>query len=344
MHAPFLFIDIKGFSLAKQEEVCLIHPYVVGVVLFARNYESPEQLLALTTAIKSVRPKLQIAIDQEGGRVQRLRDSFTLIPPMGEFGRWYADDPDSTLSLLKETAWLVGAELKAMHIDINFAPVLDRDLGVSQVIGDRAFDAKEETIVTLASAYIKGLSEAGVLSVGKHFPGHGAVVPDSHKELPVDGRSYQEIAGTDMRPFDSLISQHMLPAVMMSHVVYSDLDAKPAGFSSAWVTGILRNHLKYKGLIFTDDLSMEAARSCGDLSSTIELSLASGCDRVLVCNYKQDMGALLDSLEQAGLTPVKELDPLGHFALGKEENIAWSALTHNERYQAAKRALEERKS
>lgn len=259
--APFLFIDVKGLALSEDEKKCLQHPVVAGVVLFARNYDNPDQLFQLTSEIKLINSELAIAIDQEGGRVQRLRDSFTAIPPMGDFGAWYQEDPIETLELLHDTAWLVGAELKAMKIDINFAPVLDRDLGISEVIGDRAFDAEPRVIVELASQYIKGLMSAGVMPVGKHFPGHGAVVPDSHKALPVDARPYEDIAASDLAPFERLMASNQLPAVMMSHVVYSNVDQKPAGFSSQWVTEVLRNKLNYHGLVFTDDLSMEAARS-----------------------------------------------------------------------------------
>ena len=277
-------IDVAGTTLNTDDRARLLHPLTGGVILFARNYESPEQLASLTAEIHALRePALVIAVDHEGGRVQRFRTGFTRIPPMRKLGDAWDANPQHARHLAHELGFVLAAELRAHGVDLSFTPVLDIDHGNSSIIGDRAFHAQADAVAELSSALMQGLKQGGLSAVGKHFPGHGHVRADSHLELPVDDRPYSALELDDLVPFTRLI-RGGLPAVMPAHVVYSAVDARPAGFSDVWLKRILREALRFDGLVFSDDLSMEGARSFGGITTRAEAAFNAGCDMVLVCN------------------------------------------------------------
>jgi beta-N-acetylhexosaminidase len=291
-----VMLDIEGPELGSEERELLSHPAVGGVILFSRNYVDPEQLRKLTHDIHALRsPSLIIAVDQEGGRVQRCIDGFTVLPPVHRIGRLYDLAPQEAKSIAQSCGWIMAAELRAAGVDISFAPVLDLDRGVSEVIGDRSFHRSADGVAILATRYCTGMRAAGMVATGKHFPGHGAVVADSHKSLPEDHRPYVDIVD-DMQPYERLIPTQ-LEAVMPAHVVYSQLDEKPAGFSSWWLGKELRGRLGFQGVIFSDDLSMEAAAVAGGPCDRARAALGAGCDMILVCNDRDSAVAILSLLE-----------------------------------------------
>mgnify|MGYP001438285407 CR=1 FL=1 len=294
-----LMIDVAGIALTDIERERLSHPLVGGVILFARNYANPEQLSALCAEIHALRiPALPIAIDHEGGRVQRCREGFTRLPAMRRLGEWWDRDTRHALQAAEGIGYILAAELRARGVDLSFTPVLDLDWGRSGVIGDRAFHCDPEATAALAGALIYGLRAAGMIACGKHFPGHGWVEADSHVAIPVDDRDFDALQ-TDIQPYRRL----KLDAVMPAHVIYSQCDAKSAGFSKYWIN-ILRNDLKFDGVVFSDDLSMEGASVAGDIVDRAEAAHAAGCDVLLVCNAPDEAARLL-----AEWRP--ELDPAG---------------------------------
>ncbi len=292
-------LDIAGLSLTEEDKHLLQNPQVGGLILFSRNYQSPQQLSDLVREIRLCAPQILIAVDQEGGRVQRFREGFTRLPPMAVLGLLYSEDRDNALSVATELGWLMAAELVAFGIDISFAPVLDLDFGVSQVIGDRAFSARPEEVAALAGAFIKGMREAGMASTGKHFPGHGWVVADSHLDIPVDERSLDDIEAQDLVPFASLMEQG-LDALMPAHVIYRQVDDRPAGFSPYWIGQRLRREMGFEGVVFSDDLTMEGASVAGGYEERAAQALEAGCDMLLVCNDRSAALQVLRYLEKAG--------------------------------------------
>lgn len=290
-----LMLDISGTALGPEDRELLAHPLVGGVILFSRNYEDRAQLAAMVEDIHAVRrPPLLVAVDQEGGRVQRFREGFTPLPPAHLLGRQYDLDAEAAAELAHATGWLMAAELRELGVDISFAPVLDLDYGVSEVIGDRAFHRDPEIVARLAGRFIAGMRSAGMFATGKHFPGHGGVAADSHVMLPEDRRSYEELID-DMRPYELLIPQG-LAAVMVGHVVYARLDRVPAGFSRWWLNNELRTRLRFHGVVFSDDLSMAGARVGGSPGDRARLALEAGCDMVLVCNDRQAAVSVIEDL------------------------------------------------
>lgn len=280
-----LMVGIAGTALTPAEETLLQHPQVAGVILFARNYENPEQLSHLTASIHALRtPALLVAVDQEGGRVQRFREPFTPLPAARRLGVLHDRDPEAAMESARALGWLMAAELLAVGVDLSFAPVLDLDRGVSGVIGDRALHGDPEVVAALATAMVAGMHQAGMSATGKHFPGHGSVAPDSHLELPLDHRPELELRGSDMRPFETLIRAGTLDAVMTAHVSYAEADIQPASFSRYWVTSVLREDLGFDGVIIADDLGMEGAAAIGDPGSRARVALEAGCDLVMLCN------------------------------------------------------------
>ncbi len=326
-----MMIDIAGLTLSDLDIERLRHPLVGGIILFARNYENPSQLRALCESIHALRnPALPIAIDHEGGRVQRCRDGFTRLPAMRELGLWWQDDPAAATEGAYAIGYLLAAELRQCGVDFSFTPVLDLEWGRSSVIGDRAFHADAATVTELAGALIKGLKAAGLGCCGKHFPGHGWVVADSHVAQPVDERSFAELA-PDMLPYRQLA----LDAVMPAHVIYPKIDSRPAGFSPVWLD-ILRKDIGFNGVIFSDDLSMEAASVVGGNIARVEAAWAAGCDMLLVCNSPNGVNELLsgwhpplDSIRAARIEKLSPKTPWvideNHYALGKAAIVALAA-------------------
>ncbi|HUR40182.1 MAG TPA: beta-N-acetylhexosaminidase [Verrucomicrobiae bacterium] len=296
-----LMADVAGLELTDEDRELLRDPRVGGVILFTRNYHNNEQLRALTRELQSLRegraPRLLVAVDHEGGRVQRFRDGFTRIPAMGWIGQLYAGEKDKGLGWARAQAQILGNELAAHGIDLCFAPVLDLDHGVSAVIGDRAFAREPAAVIALAKAFCAGLTSAGMAATGKHFPGHGAVAADSHHELPVDARSLKEIERTDLKPFAALIKAGV-PSVMMAHVRYTALDDTPASLSRKWIQGVLRKRLGFKGAVFCDDLSMGGAAVIGSYAERAELALKAGCDMLPVCNNRPALVELMDAMNK----------------------------------------------
>jgi beta-N-acetylhexosaminidase len=291
-----LMLDIAGPELGAAEREILRHPLVGGVILFARNYRSPRQLAELTAVIRSLRrPELLIAVDHEGGRVQRFQEGFSRIPAMRRLGEAWDRERAAACAAAHEVGYVLASELLACGVDFSFTPVLDVDFGASGVIGDRAFHSDPAAIAQLSAALIAGLREAGMASVGKHFPGHGHVRADSHMAVPVDERSFAEIEAADLVPYVALI-RHGLEAVMPAHVIYPAIDPHPAGFSSKWLQQILRGQMRFDGMIFSDDLSMEGASVAGGVLERGEAALAAGCDMVLLCNAPEAAPRLLDGL------------------------------------------------
>lgn len=277
-----LLIGLEGLSLTARERDWLAHPAVGGVVLFTRNYSGIEQLEDLNAAIRdAAAAPMLICVDHEGGRVQRFHDGFTRLPPLALLGRMYADAPGTAADFAYRHARVMATELLVAGVDFSFAPVLDLDIE-SCVIGNRSFGADPDVVTALAGHYLAGLHDSGMKACGKHFPGHGSVLADSHVDAVVDPRPLAAIEAADMRPFEALLPQ--LDSLMMAHVIYPDVDERPAGYSSRWVREILRERLGYQGVVFSDDLGMHAAGFAGDLSARLAMTLGAGCDAALVCH------------------------------------------------------------
>lgn len=311
-----VMLDIAGTTLADSEREIINHPNTGAVILFARNYENPEQVADLIQSIRAVRNgEILIAVDQEGGRVQRFQNGFTRLPPAA----LYEIEPE----IAEVAGWLMAAELLAVGVDFSFAPVLDVDCGVSTIIGNRAFSKNAEVVTRLASEFRRGMVRAGMAATGKHFPGHGAVALDSHLTLPIDERDLATIRQQDLQPFRQLIADG-LEGIMPAHVLYSQIDSQPAGFSPFWIQTILREELGFDGVIFSDDLSMEGAASVGDFSERAKLALQAGCDMVLVCNNSTAAAQVLDSLPiEKNSERERRLQKMrGKFSLPKAENLA----------------------
>ena len=294
-----VMLDIAGIELTIEDRERLTHPSVGGVILFARNYTSPRQLSLLTDAILALRdPQLLIAVDHEGGRVQRFRDGFTELPPMRTLGQRWDRDAREAANEAERCGRLMATELAVHGVDFSFTPVLDLDYGRSSVIGDRAFHRNPDAVGELAGALCRGLRACGMAAVGKHFPGHGFVSADSHTETPVDDRALALLEKDDLVPFRALIGDR-LEGIMPAHVVYSAIDPRPAGFSDVWLRTILRERLGFDGMIFSDDLSMAAADSAGDVVARADAALAAGCDTVLLCNDAPAADLLLSRWQPA---------------------------------------------
>lgn len=291
-----LMLDLRGPMPAADELELLQRDCVGGVILFSRNYQSPEQLRELTAAIRQCAPHLLIAADQEGGRVQRFRDGFEPLPPLRRIGEVHEADVGRGLALARDCGWVMAAEVVNAGLDFSFAPVLDLFDAASPVIGNRAFSADPEAVASLAQAFIDGMSLAGMAAVGKHFPGHGKVGVDSHKELPVDARDEEELRSRDLLPF--IRCGKSLAGIMPAHVVYSALCPETAGFSRYWLNRVLRGEIGFKGTIFSDDLSMAAAHAVGAVEHRLEKALAAGCEMLLVCNAPEDSLRAADWLER----------------------------------------------
>jgi beta-N-acetylhexosaminidase len=330
-----LMIDLDGLALTFEERELLQHPLVGGVILFSRNYESRAQLGALTSEIHSLRrPRLLIAVDHEGGRVQRFRQEFTELPALHRLGEHYTQSPREALAMATDLGWLMAAELRASEIDFSFAPILDLYSARSRVINDRAFHAQPETVARLGQAYMRGMHAAGMAAVGKHFPGHGTVDADSHHELPIDRRGLQALRTRDLLPFRLLIAAGM-EGIMPAHILFSSVDSVPVGYSKVWIEGVLRSELGFVGAVFSDDLSMSGAAVTASHVERTHLALAAGCDMCLICN---DRRAVVRVLEQVTVAP----NPLAQVRLMRMHargSISMSEVLANPQYANARRAL-----
>jgi beta-N-acetylhexosaminidase len=290
-----VMLDVAGKAFTDEDRQRLLHPHVGAVILFARNYESPAQLAALTAEISALRePRLLIGVDHEGGRVQRFRTGYSAIPPMRALGRIWDADHQRGLEAAQAAGLLIALELAGSGVDFTFAPVLDLDFGRSGVIGDRSFHGDPEAVSQLAAALIAGLACGGLTAVGKHFPGHGYAIEDSHVAIPSDPRSLDEIRASDMVPYGRLAP--LLGGVMPAHVTYPAADPNPAGFSPFWLQRMLRGELQFDGAIFSDDLSMEGASVVGGIVARARAALGAGCDVAVVCNRPASADELLAGL------------------------------------------------
>ncbi|CAG9238956.1 Beta-hexosaminidase [Paraburkholderia sabiae] len=332
-----VMLDVVGKTLNADDERRLAHPMTGGVILFARHFESRAQLVALTDSIRAIRNDLLIAVDHEGGRVQRFRtDGFTVLPSMGKLGALWDQDVLRATNVTTAVGYVLASELRACGIDMSFTPVLDLNYGHSQVIGDRAFHRDPRVVTLLAKSLNHGLALAGMANCGKHFPGHGFATADSHVAVPVDERTLDEILSEDVAPYDWLGMS--LASVLPGHVIYPKIDSKPAGFSRIWIQDILREKLGFKGAIFSDDLSMEAARQGGTLTEAATAALEAGVDMVLICNQPDEAGKVLDALRVTQSDESKQrlerMRPRG-------EALSWAALMAEPQYQQAQALMRE---
>lgn len=292
-----IMMDLEGVQLSKEEETLLKHPLVGGIILFTRNYRPGAQLTELIQHIRGLRQDILIAVDQEGGRVQRFRSGFTRLPPPRKFGQYYEHNPQAAKIFAETAGWIMASEIRRFDIDLSFAPVLDLDYARSEVIGDRSFHADPYAVTELASAYVHGMNRAGMQAVGKHFPGHGFVRGDSHHMLPMDSRELSDIKKMDLLPFTKLIQQNVLAGVMAAHIVVKEVDKLPVGFSEIWLKQLLRKRHHYKGIIFSDCLSMRGASKIGNFPERAEAALSAGCDMILICNQRKGVLEILDKLK-----------------------------------------------
>ncbi|MBR9727012.1 beta-N-acetylhexosaminidase [Shewanella intestini] len=323
----YLMMDLAGLTVSDKEAQQLQHPQVGGIILFSRNYQSKSQLIALTAAVRKIRSDLIIAVDHEGGRVQRFVTEFTKIPAMGHILPNANNDINQACEWASELGFVMAIELLACDIDLSFAPVLDIN-GVSDVIGLRSFSDNPKHISLLADAWIKGMNDAGMSAVGKHFPGHGSVKADSHVAMAVDSRSKQTIFANDLLPFEVLIGQRKLAGVMPAHVVYDQVDPNPAGFSSFWLQDVLRQQLGFDGVIFSDDLGMKGASFAGDYIARAQAALKAGCDMILVCNDPDGVETLLTEFSWPEQAPRQN----ARLLRADQTQVAW-ALEQAERWQ-----------
>ena len=314
-----LMLDLKGVSLDRDERLQLQNPQVGGVILFSRNIQSRDQICDLVAEIRACSKSLLVAVDQEGGRVQRLREGFTAIPSMQAIGNLIVRSPEEGLDLSKDLGWLMASEVIACGLDLSFAPVLDVDRDTSCIIGDRSFSDQPEIVISAAEAFIKGMHDAGMAATGKHFPGHGGIVADSHLEAPVDDRSWNTLYARDIQPFAKL--SKMLDAVMPAHITFPSVDPDSVGFSSFWLNDVLRGKLGFEGIIFSDDLTMKGADIAGGYVDKAKLALKAGCDMILVCNCPQGAVEVLSYMESANISQSSKLA-----SMVAKRSISWSDL------------------
>ncbi len=320
-----LWLDLQGYELDAEECELLQHPTAGGVILFARNYHDTQQLDALTKAIrKNAKRPILIGVDQEGGRVQRFKDDFTHLPPAQSFAKLKSGE-----KMAIEVGWLMAAELIAHDIDLSFAPVLDRGFNC-KAIGTRAFGDDNSTVIRFSTAFMQGMKEAGMATTGKHFPGHGAVIADSHFETPFDDRN--DLLEQDMAIFKGHIEAGVLDALMPAHVIYPQFDDLPASGSSFWLKKILRAQLGFKGIVFSDDLNMEGAKVMGNTPYRCQQALDAGCDMLLLCNNRASSILALDNLK---VTEVSNAD-----ILLKKHQISLTELKRSTRWKEARKAIE----
>jgi beta-N-acetylhexosaminidase len=337
-----LMMDLHGLELLDSEQRILKNPNVGGLIFFSRNFESREQIQKLVQQVRNVAPNILIAVDQEGGRVQRFKDGFTRLPAMQCLGDYALQHPVDGLRLCKDVGWLMASEILSCGIDFSFAPVLDVDRDTCTVIGDRSFSENPQHMVVCAQAFIDGMHEAGMGATGKHFPGHGSVVADSHLETPYDNRTLDQLRVRDLIPFANLAST--MDAVMPAHMVFPQITDESVGFSSFWLQDVLRTELGFNGVIFSDDLSMKGADVAGGYCAKAKAALSAGCDMVLVCNDPRGAQEVLQWLDNhsddfAEISSGKSAARLQ--AMQRQKRPDWGELTLNRRYQGTRKKLHE---
>ena len=317
-------LDLEGMSLSKEENEILLNPHVGGVILFAKNISSRDQVQELCGEIKQINPQLLIAVDQEGGRVQRLKEGYTILPTMQKLTAFLNSDSDKNFHLATDLGWLMASEVIASGLDISFAPVLDLDNSRSSVIGDRSISDNPEEVIAIASSFIKGMNQAGMQATGKHFPGHGGIFADSHLTFSEDTRSLSELESHDLLPFDALTLQ--LGGVMTAHISYINIDKDIATFSKFWLQDILRNKIGFAGTIFSDDLSMKGSDYVGGIEAKVSKALESGCNMVLVCNDRAAAEKAINFLEEAKISQSHKISKLK-----ASQSISWADLEKDTR-------------
>ena len=324
-----LMIDIDGKNLSNEDKTILSSKHIGGLILFSRNFDSYLQLYNLIEEVHSIKENIIIAVDQEGGRVQRFENEYTKIPSMQDASHYAKENEDK--DFIKDLAWLISSELIAAGIDINFAPVLDINRNISSIIGNRSFSEDILEVINNASDYIDGMHEAGMKSTGKHFPGHGNVIEDSHLELPVDERDLQELLNEDLKPYVKLNDK--LDVIMCAHILFSKVDSKIPSFSDTWINNVLRNRLNYKGLIFSDDLSMLGSGN-ESLNYKVKMSFDAGCDMVIICNDRSGVKELIEYLDKNDIEQTS-----GISEIKSSMKINWNELSNDKRAIAIKEKL-----
>ena len=330
-------LDLTGTSLMDDEVGLLQNPQVGGVILFARNVESRHQVEELVAEIRAAAPDLLIAVDQEGGRVQRLKQGFTRLPAMQQLGDLTLRDRALGLSLARDCGWLMASEVIACGLDISFAPVLDVDRDTSSIIGDRAFSDQPQLVTDVASAFIEGMNEAGMAATGKHFPGHGGIFADSHLEAPIDHRDWTQLSERDLVPFVALANR--LGGIMPAHITFPTIDPDSVGFSHFWLQQVLRDKLGFDGVIFSDDLAMKGADVAGGYVQKAQLALEAGCDMILVCNDRQGALEVLDYMTEQQVSGSDRIK-----GMLKRTWLSWSQLENHPRRVATMAQLQKMNS
>lgn len=324
-----VMLDIKGTNLSDEDKNLISNKHVGGLILFSRNFESYNQLKTLIKQIKSVKKNILISVDQEGGRVQRLDGEFTSIPSMREIANFALKNND--YKIFREIGWLISSELLSVGIDLNFAPVLDIDEKNSSIIGDRSFSKDIDEIIKCSSFFIDGMHEAGMKSVGKHFPGHGGVYEDSHLKLPIDQKKLSDLLIHEISPYIAL--KNKLDAVMCAHILFRNVDTVIPSFSKKWIKNILKERIGYKGIIFSDDLSMKGAGNESCVTKSIK-SLDAGCDMVIICNDRDGVKDVLNHFDENNFELTNKLS-----AIKKANEVCWNELKENKRAISIKNKL-----
>ena len=336
MNKASLLVDIEGPSLSSDDIELIKSPYVGGLILFDRNFIDKDQLIDLCFEIKSKKPEIIIAVDQEGGRVQRFKKGFSLIPPMQRLGDLVLHERELGLDLCKETGWLVASELIACGVDLSFSPVLDLDQNSSSVIGDRAFSDQIDVVIDCARAFIFGMHEAGMASVGKHYPGHGSISEDSHVEKPIDKRILNEIENKDLIPFKELIND--LDGIMTAHILFPEVDKNVTSFSKIWLSEILKEKMNFKGMIFSVDLNMEGANEGKSFYLKAKKAIKAGCEMILVCNNRNGVLDASRYFEENNIVPSEK-----NFSMLMADDVSWASLEKNETRNRISNELEKLK-
>lgn len=319
MNKASIMLDIEGFSLSIEDRALIKSKHVGGIILFSRNFESREQLIDLCFEIKSIKPEILIATDQEGGRVQRFKEGFSIIPSMQRLGDLVAHDVEGGLSLCRRVGWLMASEMIATGIDISFAPVLDLDKDTSSVIGDRSFSEQIDIVISSAKAFIFGMAEAGMASTGKHFPGHGGIEEDSHLVTPIDNRSLSDLESNDLIPYRELVE--VLDGIMTAHITFPKIDASVVSFSSEWIQTVLRENLNFQGMVFSDDLTMKGADTAGNYTNKAKLSVNAGCDMILICNDRDGAKEILKFFEENNIPKSEKV-----YSMLMSNDVSWKDL------------------